>query len=349
MSIDETYMQRCHDLALQGLGHTAPNPLVGSVIVCNNKIIGEGYHRQYGSHHAEVNAINSVSDKTLLKKSALYVNLEPCSHEGKTPPCADLIIKSGIPKVVAGISDPNPLVSGKGFKKLLDAGTDLVTGISEQQCSELNKRFITYFTKKRPYVILKLAQTRDHFIDVIRESPVQKITWISNEISRMLVHKWRSEEQAILIGTKTAIMDNPKLTVREWPGKSPLRLVIDRKLALPKTLSVFDNSIPTTVFNEVKDFNDGETTYVCMNFDGNLIENILLYLYNHGIQSLLVEGGRMLIQSFLSLNLWDEARVFTGAKSFNKGIPAPEFSAPVMEKYSIREDVLTVYHNNLFH
>jgi diaminohydroxyphosphoribosylaminopyrimidine deaminase/5-amino-6-(5-phosphoribosylamino)uracil reductase len=343
----ETYMQRCLDLALHGLGYTAPNPLVGSVIVYNDKIIGEGYHQKYGGSHAEVNAINSVTDKSLLEKSTLYVNLEPCSHTGKTPPCADLIIMSRIPTVVAGITDPNPLVSGMGFKKMTEAGISVTTGLLADRCTEINKRFITFHKKNRPYVILKLAQTKDHFIDVIRDTSEQNITWISNELSRMLVHKWRSEEQSILIGTRTAIMDNPRLTVREWQGKSPVRLVIDKNLKLPKELNLFDHSNPTIVFNALKDFREGEITYVCLNFDGNLIENILDYLFHQGIQSVLVEGGKMLIEGFLKLNLWDEARVFTGPKYFNQGVPAPEITGTDKDEFSIREDRLMIYRNHL--
>ena len=248
-SLRETYMKRCLDLAMLGLGDTAPNPMVGAVIVHNDTIIGEGFHEKFGSSHAEINALNSVTDRTLLKDSALYVNLEPCSHTGKTPPCADSIIEYGIPEVVTGMADPNPLVAGKGLRKLMDAGVKVINGVLGDQCFELNRRFVTFHVRKRPYIILKWAQTSDNFIDVLRDQPdIQQPTWISNEISRMVVHKWRSEEQAILVGTRTAQMDNPRLNVREWPGKSPVRLVIDRNLKLPKSLNLFDNRSPDPCF-----------------------------------------------------------------------------------------------------
>jgi diaminohydroxyphosphoribosylaminopyrimidine deaminase/5-amino-6-(5-phosphoribosylamino)uracil reductase len=340
-------MKRCLGLAQTGLGHTAPNPMVGAVVVYENRIIGEGFHRKFGGPHAEVNAINAVKDKSLLKKSVLYVNLEPCSHTGKTPPCADLIIKSGIPGVVVGITDPNPLVAGKGLKKLNDAGITVTSGILEEACSDLNKRFITYHSRKRPYVILKWAQTSDGYIDVLREKPeVQHPTWISNEISRMLVHKWRSEEQSILVGTQTAVMDNPRLNVREWPGSSPIRLVIDRSLRLSKKLNLFDNNSPTIIFNSLMDLQENNTNYVCIDFKGNFLERILQYLYETGIQSVLVEGGRMLIDTFIHGNLWDEARVFKGKKVFGSGVPAPFIPMIQPEEYHIRKDILMLYRNN---
>jgi diaminohydroxyphosphoribosylaminopyrimidine deaminase/5-amino-6-(5-phosphoribosylamino)uracil reductase len=249
--LKETYINRCLELALPGLGNTAPNPMVGSVIVHGWHIIGEGFHHRFGGPHAEVNAVNSVKDKTLLRNSVLYVNLEPCSHSGKTPPCAEMIIEAGIPEVVIGTADPNPIVSGNGIKKLEHAGIRVTTGILEKQCIALNRRFITFHSRKRPYIILKWAQTSDGFIDVLRENQgISRPTWISNEISRKLVHKWRSEEQAILVGTQTAILDNPQLNVREWTGNSPIRMVIDRQLKLSKKLNLFNNSSTTIVFNE---------------------------------------------------------------------------------------------------
>jgi diaminohydroxyphosphoribosylaminopyrimidine deaminase/5-amino-6-(5-phosphoribosylamino)uracil reductase len=342
-------MRRCLDLAKNGLGNTAPNPLVGAVVVYNNTIIGEGFHRKFGEHHAEVNAIHAVKDKSLLKKSTLYVNLEPCSHTGKTPPCADLIIKTGIPEVVIGIKDPNPVVSGRGYQKLCDAGTTVISGILEQECADLNRRFITYHMKKRPFIILKWAQTIDGYIDLIRdEKQPQQPTWISNEISRMLVHKWRSEEQSIMVGTRTAMMDNPRLNVREWPGSSPLRLVIDRSLKLSKKLNLFDNNSPTVVFNSLLNRKDNNTNYVCVDFSGNFLENILNYLYDSGIQSVLVEGGRMLIDTFIKGNLWDEARVFKGSKVFGNGVSAPFIPFLQPEEFRIRKDQVLLYRNNYF-
>jgi len=345
-SMQETYMRRCIDLARSGLGAAAPNPLVGAVIVHNGSIIGEGFHKKFGGPHAEVNAVNSVENKDLLKKSVLYVNLEPCSHTGKTPPCADLILNIGIPEVVTGMVDPNPLVSGKGIKRLADAGVRIISGVLEKQCRDLNKRFITFHIKKRPFIILKWAQTSDGFIDVIRDGAENlQPTWISNEISRMLVHKWRSEEQAILVGTKTAEMDNPRLNVREWEGRSPMRMVIDRNLVLPHKLHLFDNSSYTVVFNALKDSTEENTNYVRLDFNGHFMEHMLEYLYDKGIQSIFVEGGRTLLGSFISNNLWDEARVFEGLKKFGTGIPAPVIPDCRPEKYCVREDILMIYRN----
>jgi diaminohydroxyphosphoribosylaminopyrimidine deaminase / 5-amino-6-(5-phosphoribosylamino)uracil reductase len=342
----EIYMRRCMDLALSGLGQTAPNPMVGSVIVYNNRIIGEGFHHKCGEPHAEVNAVNSVPDKSLLPHSTLYVNLEPCSHTGKTPPCADMIIRMGIPEVVIGTQDPNPLVSGNGIEKLKQAGIKVVSGVLEKECLELNRRFITFHTAHRPYIILKWAQTRDGFIDVIREDTGNpQVNWISNEISRMLVHKWRSEEQSILIGTKTALMDNPQLNVRHWPGKSPVRLVIDKKLVLPKSLHLFDETSTTYIFNEIKEDSGNNTHYVKMNSDGSFLDGILQFLYKKDIQSVLVEGGRTLLESFIRESLWDEARVFTGDKYFGAGMPAPDINDLEPEIYAIREDILKWFYH----
>ncbi|HEX2396175.1 MAG TPA: bifunctional diaminohydroxyphosphoribosylaminopyrimidine deaminase/5-amino-6-(5-phosphoribosylamino)uracil reductase RibD [Bacteroidales bacterium] len=346
-TLQETYMKRCIDLARSGLGNTAPNPLVGSVIVYNNKIIGEGFHEVFGGPHAEVNAINSVEDKSLLRNSVLYVNLEPCSHTGKTPPCADTIINHGIPEVVIGTTDPNPLVSGNGIKKLKNAGVFVTVKVLEKQCLDLNKRFITYHLCQRPYIILKWAQTCDGFIDVNRDGTENlQPTWISNDISRMLVHKWRSEEQAILIGTHTAAMDNPRLNVREWEGRSPIRMIIDRNLTLKHNLHIFDNTSPTIIFNAVKEHEEGQTKYVRLDFNDHFLKNLLDYLYDTGVQSVFVEGGRMLLESLIKENLWDEARVFEGLKKFGSGIPAPVMPDECKpEKYCIREDVLKIYKN----
>jgi diaminohydroxyphosphoribosylaminopyrimidine deaminase / 5-amino-6-(5-phosphoribosylamino)uracil reductase len=344
--LHEPFMKRCLDLALLGLGYTAPNPLVGSVIVHQGRIIGEGYHREFGGPHAEVNAVHSVSDKALLPESTLYVNLEPCSHTGKTPPCADMIIRCGIRNVVIGISDPNPLVAGKGIEKLKNDGILVCSDILPGQCSFLNRRFFTFHSRKRPFVILKWAQTTDGFIDVLRDSnkPAEP-NWISNDISRMLVHEWRSEEQAILVGTHTATLDNPRLNVRELPGHSPIRLVIDRKLKLSEDLHLFDNSIKTLVFNELFDKVEKKTHYVKLDFTRELIPQLLGCLYDLEIQSLLVEGGRTLLDSFLSSGLWDEARVFTGAKKFGSGISAPFIGDLDPLEHRIREDMLRVYRN----
>jgi len=325
-------MSRCLELSEKGLGTVAPNPLVGCVIVHENKIIGEGYHQCFGGPHAEVNAINSIKDKKLLENSTLYVTLEPCSHFGKTPPCADLIIRNKIPRVVIASSDPNPLVSGKGVEKLKAAGIIVETGISEKEYEWINRRFFTFFHKQRPYIILKWAQTKDGFIDIDRTDESPKITWITNEASRILVHKWRTEEQAILIGTKTAMNDNPTLTSRFWKGKNPLRVVLDRNLTLSKNLNVFNKEASTLVFTSSQKFSNSEhINFSLIDFGKNLIPDILHELYSRKIQSVIVEGGAKTLKSFIDADLWDEVRVFTGDITFKKGIKAPEISG---KKYS---------------
>jgi diaminohydroxyphosphoribosylaminopyrimidine deaminase/5-amino-6-(5-phosphoribosylamino)uracil reductase len=340
----ESYINRCLDLARLGSGDTAPNPMVGSVIVYNGRIIGEGLHRQYGGPHAEVNSINSVVDQSLLSDSTLYVNLEPCSHTGKTPPCSDLIIQKGIPRVIIGTVDPNPVVSGNGIRILEKAGIKIISNILPEKCRELNKRFFTYHLQKRPYIILKWAKTTDGFIDILREKPeLSQPNWISNDISRMVVHKWRAEEQAILIGTNTALFDNPRLNVREWPGNSPLRIVIDRNLRLPSSLNLFDQTQSTLVFNESQDYQQGKIRYVRLDFNGRILQQMLDYLYNIAIQSVFVEGGKRLIESFLNEDLWDEARVFIGKKQFGSGVTSPVVPAVEPDECLIREDLLLVY------
>ena len=344
----EKVMIRCIELAITGLGNTAPNPLVGSVIVHGDRIIGEGWHRKFGGPHAEVYAIQSVTDKSLLHESTLYVNLEPCCHTGKTPPCTDLIIEHGIPRVVIGTPDPNTLVAGKGIDKLRRAGISVEYPVLPDACRELNRRFFTYHTLKRPWVILKWAQTKDGFIDVLRDSqtPVAP-NWISNDISRIIVHRWRTEEQGILVGTRTALLDNPRLNAREWPGKSPLRMVIDRQGKLPASLHLFDNTLKTFVFTGQHERTEGNTHYLQLDFSRNIIPQMLSRMALQGIQSIIVEGGRKLLQSFIDCDLWDEARVFTGLKEFGSGVPAPELAFAKASMHSIREDRLTVYRNQL--
>lgn len=343
----EYYVTRCIELAGMGLGRTAPNPLVGSVIVNNNRIIGEGYHRGYGLPHAEVNAIQSVTQKDLLKNSILYVNLEPCSHKGKTPPCADLIIETGIPEVIIGMTDPNPVVSGKGVQKLKSAGIKTTVGVLEDACFEVNRRFCTYHQKKRPYIILKWAQTKDGFIDMNRNhSYPAEPAWISNTVSKMLVHKWRSEEQSILVGTNTAMLDNPRLTVREWPGSSPIRMVIDRNLRLPEQLHLFDHSEKTWIFNALTDKETGNTQFIRIDFSNHMLEHLMDYLYEKEIQSVFVEGGKKLIDSLLAEGLWDEARVIIGDKIFKSGVPAPDIKKNDPEEYRIVDDTLLIYRND---
>lgn len=324
MNNDEKYMNRCIELARNGLGNVAPNPLVGCVIVHNDKIIGEGYHKFFGGPHAEVNAIHSVKNKSLLPESTIYVNLEPCTHFGKTPPCSDLIIKKEIPKVVIGTEDPYVEVSGNGIKKLKNAGCDVKTGVLQKNCKDLNKRFFTFINKKRPYIILKWAQTKNGLIDIIRDhnSP-QQPTWITNETSRNLVHKWRNEEQAIMIGRVTAEMDNPKLTNRNWGTNSPIRIVMDNELVLEKNLNMFDQSIETIIFNRKISKKDKNLEYIQFGNQNNEVAEVLDYLYNRKIQSVIIEGGEKLLSTFITDNAWDEARVFVGDKSFKEGVRAP--------------------------
>lgn len=329
----EKYIRRCIDLAKNGLGNTAPNPMVGSVIVFEGKIIGEGYHIKSGLPHAEVNAINSVKDKSLLKHSTLYVNLEPCSHFGKTPPCANLIADLGIPKVVIGTKDTASHVSGQGIEILKNAGCKVLVGILEKESRELNKRFFTFHEKKRPYIILKWAQTKDGFIDIIRKEhdPAQP-TWITNELSKSLVHKWRSEEQAILIGTNTAQLDNPSLTTRNWFGKNPLRIVFDQNLELTENLNLFSRDAETLIIADHEHKNNWQGArnknigIEFVNYNNDFYTQFFNILIHRNIQSLIVEGGEKVLTSFIRNNYWDEALVFTGNKEFKQGIHAPILS-----------------------
>jgi diaminohydroxyphosphoribosylaminopyrimidine deaminase/5-amino-6-(5-phosphoribosylamino)uracil reductase len=334
-------MQRCLQLAQQGLGSVAPNPLVGSVIVYDGKIIGEGYHEQYGKAHAEVKAINSVINKELLKTSTLYVNLEPCSHHGKTPPCANLIIEKQIPRVVIANTDPNPLVAGKGIQKLRDAGIEVTTDILKAEGLELNKRFFTFHTRHQPYIILKWAQSSDGFITKTND----KQNWITGEQSKKLVHRWRSEEQAIMVGYKTALVDNPKLNNRYFEThKQPIRIVIDRDLYLPSTLHLFDQSIKTIVFNAVSGKQEENIFYVKIDFE-NLPIAICHVLYKLNIQSVIIEGGAKTLQAFINENLWDEARIFTGSVKFETGIYAPIIDGSVISNDKIGDDSLIIFRN----
>ncbi len=324
MPDDEQYMQRCIDLAGTGLGMTAPNPMVGAVLVSGGRIIGEGYHQRFGDHHAEVRAIGSVKDQQLLKQATLYVNLEPCCHHGKTPPCTDLILKKGIPRVVIGTADPFDEVAGKGIARLRSNGCTVLLGVLKERCRQLNKRFFTFYEKKRPYIILKWAQTADGFIDTEREPGAEnRPTWITSEQLRILVHKWRTEESAIMVGKTTALKDNPSLNVRDWSGPLPLRIVLDRHLKLPSSLNVFDNSQPTIIVNEQTTKTSGNNRFIRFPFDEHLLGNIMTLLFQEGKQSLIVEGGQQLLHSFIELNMWDEARVFTGNQFFGNGVPAP--------------------------
>lgn len=332
MTIDEKYMARCIQLAKNGRCNVSPNPMVGAVIVCDGKIIGEGYHIKYGGPHAEVNAISSVKEQQKLENSTIYVSLEPCSHYGKTPPCADLIISKKIPRVIIGCKDPFPLVSGRGIKKLTDAGVDVKWGVLERECLDLNKKFILFNTQKRPYITLKWAQSADGFIDIKRESG--ESVKISSDLTRMLVHKYRSENMAIMVGTNTARLDNPTLSTRDWYGKNPTRIVIDRKLALPKELHLFDGKVNTIVFNSIKDGDSNGLTLKKIDFSSEVIPQILDILYNEKLESVIIEGGAILLQSFIDKDLWDEAFIEISDLVINDGVKAPE-----IKKFNKRENM----------
>lgn len=337
-------MRRCLELAAKGLGNVAPNPMVGSVIVHNGEVIGEGYHMKYGEAHAEVNAINSVQDKRLLKRSTLYVSLEPCSHYGKTPPCVDLILHHKIPYVVIGNIDPNLLVKGKGIEKLVSGGCDVKIGILEAECRELNRRFFMFQEQQRPYIILKWAQSADRFLDVQRSiNQVGEQTLISNPAARKLVHQWRSEEQTIMVGTNTALLDNPKLTVREAEGKSPVRIFLDRELRVPLNYNLLDGTSPTIVFTERKEKRSEKAEYIYTKFDADLPKVIMKELHSRNIQSLIIEGGAQLLNSVISLGLWDEARVFTSRRRLGKGVEAPSFDHKPASTEDIAGDELNIY------
>lgn len=345
MSTAETFMQRCLDLALLGIGDVAPNPMVGCVIVHNGIVIGEGYHMKYGGPHAEVNAIRSVQNPELLAGSTLYVSLEPCAHFGKTPPCSDLIIENRIPRVVIGTIDPYAEVAGKGIERMKRAGIEVEVGILEKKCRNLNRRFFTFHEKKRPYIILKWAQTLDGFIDTDR-TETQHPTWITNALAKRLVHKQRSEESAILIGTNTAEYDNPALTVREWSGTQPIRITIDRTGRLNTGLTIFDGKVPTWVFTGLEKPEAENLQFIKLDFDRNILPQMMDELYRREILSVIVEGGSKLLNSFLELNLWDEAFVYTGNQFFGKGVVAPNISGKVIAYRKLDDCKLHVLKNH---
>ncbi|QWX82564.1 bifunctional diaminohydroxyphosphoribosylaminopyrimidine deaminase/5-amino-6-(5-phosphoribosylamino)uracil reductase RibD [Cellulophaga sp. HaHaR_3_176] len=350
MKIHEFYILRCIQIAQNGLGTTAPNPMVGAVVVHENKIIGEGYTSPYGGAHAEVNAIESVTNKALLKEATIYVTLEPCSHYGKTPPCADLIIKHQIPKVIIGLLDPHEKVAGKGVQKLKDAGCEVSVGILEKECRLHHKRFLTFQEKKRPYIILKWAATADGFIAPNKSlrNDIKEPFWITNAYSKQLVHKWRSEEQAILVGTNTVLEDNPKLDVRNWNGKNPTRIILDRSLKTNSSFHVLDKSVKTIVFTEVKDESKHlkGVDYILINFSTAVALQICNALHKLNIQSLFIEGGAQTLQSFIDENLWDEARVFNGVSSFKTGTKAPTLNVKMISSEQIETDTLKTFLND---
>lgn len=374
--MEETYMHRCLQLAQLGQGYVAPNPMVGAVLVHDNRIIGEGYHQQYGGPHAEVNCISSVKpeDEQLISQSTIYVSLEPCAHFGKTPPCANLIIDKRIPRVVIGCRDPFVQVNGKGIEKLQSAGVDIAVGILERECKELNKRFFTFHTQHRPYIVLKWAQTADgkiaaapspNSVPNVRFAPLPPVgrehisrLLISNEYTNRIVHKWRSEEMAILVGTNTALYDNPELTTRLWPGSNPVRLVVDMDLKLPPTLKLFNSAAPTIVFNTKRHHmpegilasaDNYSVGFYQVTEDVSLVYQITNALYQMNIQSVLVEGGAFLLQSFMDEDMWDEAKIITNQELIaGDGLPAPILKSSLLKnRETIYSDTIRYYYNQL--
>ncbi len=350
MNIHEKYISRCISLGKNGQPSTYPNPSVGCVLVHNNRIIGEGYTSAYGGAHAEVNAIASVKNKGLLKEATLYSTLEPCSHFGKTPPCADLIITNNIPKVVIGILDPHEKVAGRGIRKLKDAGREVTTGILEKECRAHHNRFLTFHEKKRPYILLKWAETIDGFIAPAKEkrNAQPEPFWITSPPSRQRVHQWRSEEQAILVGTTTVLEDNPKLDIRHWSGKNPVRLVLDRSLKINGNYHVLDRTIPTIIFTEEIDsskYIEG-IDYELIDFSTNIAQQLCNHFHKRNILSVFVEGGKRTIETFIEANLWDEARVFTGTSHFKRGTTAPKLSGKLVKQEYIYTDTLNTFVND---
>ena len=347
---DKFYIKRCLELAALGIGRVSPNPMVGCVIVANNQIIGEGYHQQYGQAHAEPNAVKAVFDKygnqaeSLLKQATAYVNLEPCAHFGKTPPCADLLVKHQLKKVVIGNRDPFSGVDGKGIEKLKNAGIEVITGIADAECRYFNRRFFTRIQQQRPYVILKWAETANGYFAA--SDGHQK--WITGALAKRLAHQWRTEEDAILIGKQTALIDNPQLTAREWPGRNPIRLVIDKNLQVPQSNHIYNEEARTIIFNEVKTEVIGNIHYIQMeDMQFYLSQKIAFQLYLMDIQSVIIEGGAHILTQFLDAGLWDEARIFTSSSSWNEGIPSPPINGNLQEQVQIEKDKLSIYINYL--
>jgi diaminohydroxyphosphoribosylaminopyrimidine deaminase/5-amino-6-(5-phosphoribosylamino)uracil reductase len=352
----ENYMQRCLQLAENGMRAAMPNPSVGAVLVYNGRIIGEGHTAPYGGPHGEVDCINAVmeADRHLIPLATLYVSLEPCSHYGKTPPCCDLIIKNQIKNVVVGTLDPHEKVSGNGIRKLREAGKNVIVGVLEKECRESNRRFFTFHEKQRPYIILKWAESSDGFLspknrlpDVaapLENIPDKKPVWITNPYSRQLVHKWRSEEAAILVGTQTVLDDNPQLDVRDWSGPNPVRVALDRQHRIDSSHNIKNLKIKTIVLTAQHNIpNLDNLLYETVVFDEHLPLTIAKVLYKHNLLSVIVEGGRRVLQSFIDAGLWDEARVFKGTAVFNDGTKAPEFNASTTGKFTIQEDQLLIY------
>jgi diaminohydroxyphosphoribosylaminopyrimidine deaminase/5-amino-6-(5-phosphoribosylamino)uracil reductase len=347
---DIKFMRRCIELAVKAEGLTYPNPMVGSVIVCEGKILGEGYHLRSGESHAEVNAINSVSDKAKLKLSTLYVNLEPCSHFGKTPPCADFIISNGIPRIVIGTIDTSNKVSGKGVIKLIEAGCEVKTGIMEDECRRLNRRFFTFHEETRPYITLKWAQSADGYLDIKRSYDNEPgPTWITGKPERILVHKWRASEQAILTGAGTIRADNPRLDVREWKGPNPLKLILSSSGSFKKGSCINNTDSKVVIFTHNSNTDIPDTTMVILNKAVPSSIQISRFLYTSGIQSLFIEGGAEVLNHFVSTGLWDEARIFTGKDFFKEGVKAPLISGNLFSKTFFSGSSLEIYLKNGSH
>lgn len=344
MNEHDQFMTRCLELAKNGLGSVYPNPMVGSVLVHKGLIIGEGWHQRAGGPHAEVRAIDSVKKKELLAEATLYVNLEPCSHYGRTPPCADLIVTNGIKKVVIGSVDSNEKVGGKGVKRLRENGVEVISSVMEKQSRELNKRFFTFHEKKRPYVILKWAQSKDGYI-----FPESELTekgtpyWISNAYSLQRVHQWRAEEASILVGKNTVLQDDPRLNLRDFEGNPILRITIDRHLKIPEAMNFFDQTSKTMIYNAIKNEQQSELVYVKLDFQKELIGQIMDHLYEIEVQSLIVEGGLLTLNSFIQSGFWDEARVIKGKQVFNKGIKAPVAEGSLVKEELIDDNLLQIY------
>ena len=338
-------MERCLELARKGKSSVAPNPMVGAVVVYNDKIIGEGYHKKYGESHAEVHAIHSVKDKSLLEKSTLYVNLEPCSHTGKTPPCCELISSYKIPKVVIGCRDTSSKVNGKGITHLNNKGIEVKCGVLEEESIRLNKRFFTFQHKKRPYIILKWAESADGFMDRRRDKNEKGINWISKPNTKLVTHQWRSEEACILVGRKTVEIDNPSLTTREVNGPNPIRLIIDPNLMLKKEYKVFNDDAQTYLFNNLKNLRKDNVALIKVGKE-NFLSDILSFVYEQKWNSILVEGGASTINQFLEKNLWDEARVIVGKPQFGSGLRSPILKQNTFSIVNFKGDIVKTYLND---
>lgn len=348
--VQKIFMQRCLELAALGNGKVAPNPLVGAVLVVDNKIIAEGYHQNFGGAHAEVNAINAVADQSLLSKATLYVNLEPCAHFGKTPPCVDLVINSGIRKVVVAQVDPFEKVAGNGIAKMQATGIEVHVGLMEAEAKWLNRRFLHFVNHKKPYVVLKWAQTMSGYIapyaHQMSKEEFEEKRHITGLLVQKQVHKWRTEESAILVGRNTVVTDNPALNARAWHGKNPLRIVVDRMLKLDHSCKVFDGQTPTWIINSVKAESLPNIQYVYFEPTENWTEVLLNKMYQEGHQSLIIEGGSSILNHVIASNLWQEAQVFYTPKHFKDGVSAPHISGHLAETFELDQSIFKRYIND---